>query len=283
MFLDLNPGTVGLQVDSVDRLLRLAAEHGFGGVDLPVELIPTPEAADRAAELADAMGLFPLPCDFLRVDDEKCDWGLARLETILPRVRRAGCHRAYNHIWPGSNERDYEANFAWHVERVGRLHQVLRGHGVKLGLEFIGPETLRNTFRHPFLFQLADAVALADAVSEEVGIVLDTFHWYTSGGTLDDIRRYLNADRLVNVHVNDATAGRERREQMDLERALPLETGIIDAPGVVRVLREMDYRGPVTAEPFHPWLARFREMNADAVVAEVAESLHGLMRRSAGR
>ena len=39
-----------------------------------------------------------------------------------------------------------------------------------------------------------------------VGLLLDSFHWYTAEGTLGELQG-LTASEVVYVHVNDAPAG----------------------------------------------------------------------------
>ena len=82
-----------------------------------------------------------------------------------------------------------------------------------------------------------------------VGLLLDAWHLYTSGGSLDDLDKISNAD-IVNVHVNDAPAGLTMAEYIDKDRRLPGETGVIDLAGFMGKLSALNYDGPVTPEPF---------------------------------
>jgi sugar phosphate isomerase/epimerase len=283
MYLNLCPPTIGIANQTLPQLCALAREHGFGGVDLPGEALESVDAAREAAHmLADAglrPGLFWLPCDVSSADDAAFLRGMAALRTMLPCVQAAGGTRTYNHIWPGSDLRPYAENFHWHVARLRPLTELLGEYGVTLGLEFIGPQTLRDRFRHPFVHTLAEVLELADAVGPSVGVVLDFFHWYASGGTLDALRRRLPAGRIVNVHANDAVAGRPREAQRDDERDLPLATGVIDAAGLMRWLREIGYDGPIIAEPFTPQLNRLRALPADSVAREVGACLTRLLQQ----
>ncbi len=97
-----------------------------------------------------------------------------------------------------------------------------------------------------------------------VGLLLDVWHWYTSLGAPSDLAT-LTAEDVVHVHVNDAPRDRNYDEQIDHERALPSETGVIDLVGFLKALDGMGYDGPVTPEPFS---ARVREMDAAAAIDE---------------
>jgi sugar phosphate isomerase/epimerase len=73
--------------------------------------------------------------------------------------------------------------------------------------------------------------------------------------------------------VNDATAGRSREEQQDLQRQMPLATGLIDSPAVLRVLDDLGYDGPVICEPFEPSVSRLKAMEPAEALAEVAGAM----------
>lgn len=280
MFINLNPDTIGLENAEFVELLSLAPGYGFRGIDFPTRSVRSQrEARELKRAVEDAglrWGLFSLPCDFLNTGDAGFERGMADLEAMLPVVEAAGCTRAYNHIWPGNNERKFEENLAWHVARLQNLCTVLESAGVRLGVEFIGPKTLQDSFRFPFIRDAANTVKLIDRVGHGLGIVIDCFHWYTSGSSLRDLERALVGRHVVNVHVNDAAAGRTREEQLDLERRMPLETGLVDAPAVLRLLNQLGYDGPVIAEPFNPHRARFAGMPTRDVLAEVGDCMRQL-------
>jgi sugar phosphate isomerase/epimerase len=86
-------------------------------------------------------------------------------------------------------------------------------------------------------------------IGPNVGLLLDCWHWYTSHGTVEDLRR-LKPEQVVYVHVNDAPSGVPVDEQVDSVRCLPGETGVIDIAAFLQVLQSIGYDGPVTPEPF---------------------------------
>jgi len=281
MWVDLNPGTIGLAVDDDAALVRLAAKHGFGGCDLHRSALADLRAAEAARERRRSAGLrcglFGLPADMLRIEDGDFDAALAATVELAPIAAAAGCTRTYNHVWPGSDEREFAANWRWHRDRIARLRDVLAPHGIVLGLEFIGPLTLQRSFAHPFLRRIDEAAALAREVGDGVGIVIDLFHWHCSGGTVEDLRRECVDLPVVNVHANDARADRAPEEQRDAERAMPLETGVIDARGAIVALRELAYDGPVICEPFRPAKDRLAALDPDDACAEVVATMRRLL------
>ena len=188
-------------------------------------------------------------------------------------AEKLGVTRAYNHIFPGSNVRDFDENFEWHVNRIKRVYQVLSDHGIHYGLEFLGPWDLFCSFKNPFMRTIAGVLSLADSVSSNIGIVFDTFHWTCMGARREDLMyAAVHADRIVIFHINDGIAGRKPYEQKDLTRAMPMTTGVIDALTPWKLFQKYGYTGPVLCEPIQPEYTRYKDMTPEAVVAEVAAS-----------
>ena len=79
---------------------------------------------------------------------------------------------------------------------------------------------------------------------------------------------------IVYVDVNDGRAGRSRDEQMDLERTLPCETGLIDSRSFIHALKTVGYAGPLRAEPFDD---RLKGKSADEIAGQVMASLQRMM------
>jgi len=260
MFASLNPGHIGINV-SLREGLDLAERHGFGGYDAQLATLHEEAARHGAAAVRDLfaerglrIGAWNLPFQAGRVSDEEWRDGLARLPSHLGAARDLGALRAGMWILPGSNERACDENFAFHVARFQPVARLLADHGVRLGLEFIGPETSLRPFRHPFVRSIAGMLELARAVGPNCGLLIDAWHWHAAGGTRADLRAFTRA-LLVHVHVNDAPAGVPRAELVDNRRKLPGATGVIDLDGFMQALADADYDGPVTAEPFDPELS----------------------------
>src|SRR5215212_7819992 len=110
-----------------------------------------------------------------------------------------------------------------------------------------------------------------------IGVMLDSWRLYASGGSLADLQRLSNDDVVV-VHVNDAPAGTERDEQIDTVRTLPMETGVIDLVGFMRALQEMGYDGPVMPEPFSQRINDLAATDPEAAAREAARSMDALWR-----
>ena len=80
-------------------------------------------------------------------------------------------------------------------------------------------------------------------------MVVDSFHIHRGQGELSDLRR-IPGERIGIVHINDAPADPTRTTQGDNHRVMPGD-GIIDLPGFFNLLREQQYRGPISLELFN--------------------------------
>ena len=255
MYSALSAGAIGVSFDTLDRGLELARIGGFEGLELPGEMVRQAvisEGASSVREKFERAGIRPagfgLPVDF-RGDDYDQEEAIRTLKPIAHAMREIGVTRCATWIMPADNERNHDAMWDLHVSRLAPLNEVLHDEGIGLGLEFVGPKTLRDGFRYPFVYTIKGMLSMCAAIGPGTGLLLDIFHLFTSGGTLDQLRRTPRS-RIIYVHINDAREGRELHEQIDNERELPGATGILDLPGFMAALKEMGYDGPVVAEPF---------------------------------
>jgi sugar phosphate isomerase/epimerase len=90
----------------------------------------------------------------------------------------------------------------------------------------------------------------------------------------------LNSDNVFVVHVNDAPAGVEIDEQIDNQRLLPLESGVIPATAMMQKLAGIGYGGPVIAEPFNARINEIAASDPSAAAIETRESITKLFSAS---
>ncbi len=278
MYKTLSPGAIGIRGLSLADSIALAARTGFGGLDFSIV---------QAAQLADEIGVEGVVALFdeagirygawgLPVRWQSDDWedDLAQLPRYAALAAKLGADRTSTWCPPASDERDFDANFAWHVARFQPIAAVLAEHGIRFGIEFIGPQTLRPPHKHAFIYDMAGMLELAVALGTgNVGLLLDAWHLYTSGGAVDDLDNISNAD-IVNVHVNDAPLDLQMHEYIDNDRRLPLETGVLPLRDFMQKLAQLAYDGPVTPEPFS---ARLNAMDDALQAAQItAESMNQL-------
>jgi len=270
MYPALSPGMIGVQLP-FDECVKLAAEAGFKGIAVDMGAATTDPSGVR--QLLEGNKLAPaawgLPVDF-RKDDQTFQAGLASLPGMAKVARQIGAIRCSTWILPFSDTLRFEENFELHKTRLRACAEVLADCDCRLGLEFVGPRTLRENHTHEFLCDQEGMLGLCEAIGTgNVGLLFDCFHWYTSHGTKDDIHKLSDA-LVVDVHINDAVEGRGPDEQIDNERRLPGETGVIDLKVFLQGLKEIGYTGPVTPEPFSE---KLREMAPQDAIRATAEAV----------
>lgn len=282
MYTNLNPRTMGMNHHPFPVLLDAAHASGFRGIEVPAGTFGTDEAAAQARtrmeDLGMRFGLIMAPTDMYKIPDSEFDSRVTEFGQWAHRAELAGCSRAYNHIWAGSDQFPYEENLTWHQERLSKIYHVLREEGILYGLEFMGAKTVRDSFRYPFIHSLMGILNLADSVSPEIGFVFDTIHWYTSGSRDDDLYFALShLDRMVNLHLCCADSSRSREEQDDHQRALPGENDTIDCARILRLFDRAGYNGPMIMEPMDPTVTRYSKMTALDAAKDAIACLHRVM------
>ena len=275
----LTPGSIGVTVQSQQELNDLAQRHRFESVEPRGEEL----AAMTPAQLAEIIGDLEsrrlvwsatgLPVDF-RKDERTFKEGLAKLPRIAAALQRAGGTRIGTWLSPSHESLTYRANFDQHAKRLRECARVLKDHGLRLGLEYVGTQLLLVGKKYPFVHTLAETRELiAEIGTGNVGLVLDSWHWWTAGDTANDLHALTNAD-VVSVDLNDAPKGIPKEQQKDNERELPAATGIIDIAAFLRALVRMNYDGPVRPEPFNKPL---NALDNEAACAASSAALHQAM------
>jgi len=277
MYTSFGPGAAGVDLPFPESA-ALAAEHGFDAIQVDLSFLDE-EGADAYRAVLDEhdlrSGSAGLPVD-VAGDQEAFEKDLEALPAVAEAAAAVGCTRMSTYIFSFSDERSFEANFAFHRDRLGPVANVLDEFDIDLGLEFLGPETLREGHEYEFISTAEGMLELCDAVGENAGLLLDSWHWHTAGGSMEALES-LDADDVVDVHVNDAPEGVELDEYVDTERAMPGATGVIDIESFLGHLDSVGYEGPVMAEPFSDELA---QMDDAAAVRETAESLEVVFDRA---
>ena len=272
--MDLRCGSIGVRAD-MREAIRLAAKFGFESV--------APSGGELArvsqAELDEILGLLRennlvwggagMPVDF-RADNDKFKETLAKLPIVAKALKRAGVTRASTWLSPSSKSLTYVANFRQHASRLREIAKIYADAGVCFGLEYVGPKTSWTRDRFPFIHTMAEAQDLiAEIGCPNVGLVLDSWHWYTAEETEEDLLS-ISGDDVVACDLNDAPLGLEVHQQMDLTRELPCATGVIDLKTFLAALVKIGYDGPVRAEPFKKEL---RGLPAEEAVGKTAAAM----------
>lgn len=183
-------------------------------------------------------------------DDENRDAQIEALKPVLELAQSLGSTNVTTGIMPANNDRPYDEQYEYLQTRLRPLAEVLNGAGIRIGIEFITPKTLRDQFEYQFIYKMQDMLAFAkDIGTGNVGVLFDVWHHYCAHGTLEEMN-VLNAEDVQLIHTNDAPLGLEIDEQQDLSRELPMATGVIPAVEMLQKLQAIGVNCGVAAEPF---------------------------------
>ncbi len=255
MQMHLSCGALGIKATQREAV-DLAAKHGFDVVDADGRYL----GGLAGGELDDLLGYMKtkkigwamagLPVEFRR-DETAFNDGMKTLPAYAKGIERAGVRMVTTYILPMSNTRPYIENFRLHAARLRAAARVLADAGARLGLEYVGPKTLWAAQKFPFAHTMAETRELiAEMNQPNVGLVLDSWHWYHAGDTGADIAA-LQARDVVSVDLNDAPAGVPKDQMVDGKRELPASTGVIDVKTFLGALEKIGFTGPVRVEPFN--------------------------------
>ena len=264
MYATLSAGAIGVSAPDLDSAIANAQRGGFAGLEINIAAVA--ESINRIgidltmAKFKDA-NVIPAvfgPPDF-RGSTESWIEGLTDLPRLAAAANAIGVTRAATWIMPCSNDRNFDANLRFHIERIKPIAAILGENGISFGLEFVGPKTLRDSQKYPFVHTMEAMLDMGQKIGPNMGLLLDSFHWYTSHGTVAELAQ-VPKEKIVYVHLNDGIAGRTEDEQIDGQRELPGATGVIDLAGFVVTLKKIGYDGPCAVEPFK---ASLKELPSD--------------------
>jgi 2-keto-myo-inositol isomerase len=151
---------------------------------------------------------------------------------------------------------------------LDELGQIAERCGVSLAFEFLGqPRCSVQT-----LGQAAEIVNRLGRAN--VGLVLDSFHFYAGGSRLESIDA-LDARKLFVFHINDAE-DLPREELEDRHRLLP-GLGILPLKEIVAALKGIGYDRVTSVEIFRP---EYWERDPTELAHDAREATRGVLARA---
>ncbi len=270
MIATLNAVTAGSGL-KLEDFVSLAARYGFRGVEFGIGEVHE-MGVEKAHELFESHNVLPvafgLPTEW-RKDDAQFESELEKLPALAQTARGVGALRCTTYVLPdgGTSREEYSARSK---KRLGRCAQILNEQGIMLGLEFLGPQHFRTNPENVWFYDIAGALQAADEINQEakvenVGLLIDAWHWYTGGGSVMDLAA-VPLSQIVHVHVNDAPPI-EVEDQVDNIRLLPGQSGVIEMRGFLHTLDALGYKGPVAVETFSEDLKKVTADEAGALAA----------------
>jgi len=146
------------------------------------------------------------------------------------------------------------------VEVLTALSDIAQPYGVKIAVEFVGhPQCTVNTF--------GQAYDIVETVNREnVGLVLDCFHFHAMGSDLNDLKK-ADGSKIFIFHIDD-TEDFPIGFLTDEDRVWP-GLGAIDLDSILSTLKEIGYSDVVSVELFRP---EYYKLDAEEAIKTAKET-----------
>ena len=257
------------EVKGLKELISLAAHNGFHAVEATSddlkEFITQTSLNDVKIYLETEgiqLGAVTLPVEW-RTDTETFKEGIKEFVEIADYASKLGCKTFFTYFMPSTDE-DVAPYMIELTNRLRLIGRILKEYDMNLALEYVGPLHLREKWRNVFIWNAEQTLQWLELVGESnIGIVLDSFHWYLCGETVETILA-MDSSRVKYVHINDVR-NIPVEEVLDNDRVFPGE-GVIDLSGFLHALKKINYTGVVTQEIL--------------TITEPTESSHNLAKKS---
>ena len=281
MYKSLNAGNVNIKAYGFAQTLETARKHGFGAVSydpasLESEGIDVFEALDLMGQYGVIISDFGLPVQIKSKNE--FNESFHALEPIARAASKLGINRCCTWMLSFSNDFEYAENFKRHTDMFRLIAKTLNEYGILFGVEFLGPKSIVNSGKYPFIHTLQQLMELCDAVGTgNMGVLLDMHHCYCSGLKGGDFTRHIRSEReIALVHLNDDAPDKPIEEIKDSPRYYPGETGGggNDIRGFMNALKQIKYTGPVVMEPFSEALKMMNDN--DQIAKTISESINSI-------
>ena len=242
---------------SLEERAALAQRNGYQGLDFSLGDIQSVGSPEAVKAILERHNLEPSTVGGVlgaqvTVPEEEWVPVLAQVREKAQQAAAVGGTRTGT-VLPHRADAPKDTLWPLVVKRIKQLDEALDGTGVRLGMEFLGVKTLRLERPHVFVQSMAEFnTMLEEAGAKNVGITLDSYHWYAANDTLDTIRQ-TPASRIVLLHVNDAK-DLPRDQLMDQDRLLPGE-GVIPLADWLKAIDSTGFDGFIALEVLGPRLA----------------------------
>ncbi len=225
--------------------IAIAAQTGYEAVELWIsDLMAFQEAGGTLTEVVGHLRQNGLSVPDVIALHGWTDAPDAAWPGVLEEARRAmdlAAHVGARHLV--ASPAQGRVDLARVARRYAELLALGRTMGVLPAMEFLG------FVEHIKDIQTAWGI-VAEAGDPDGSIVLDAFHQYNGGSSLEDLAA-LPMERVAIVHLDDAPVTPGPGQLRDEDRVYPGE-GAIDLTAMLRLLRDGGYRGPLSLELFNP-------------------------------
>ena len=230
--------------------IRIAGQAGFDALEITASKLDTflqTQSLDQARQLIDAAKLQTHAINSIEKINFRDAVGHAE---VLVRTRQLSQYaKALACPWLIAVPGPAPADTSWQSIRdetvacLRAMSQAAAPFGVKIAFEFLGfPWCSAQT--------VAQAWEIVQAVNlPNVGMVIDTCHFYAGGSTLNSMRG-VDQNKLAVLHINDVES-MPKEKITDANRLFPGD-GVIPLREMITVIRAIDFDGVVSVEIFRP-------------------------------
>jgi len=254
---------------SLEEDIVSTSKAGFEGIELWVDKIRKfleSNSAENLKELLEKNNLKPASiCPFFLSAFGDTEASIRNIEWGAKVANRINCEMLL--VCPDIPPRDMGYRDA--IKKVGefvkRCIEITSSYGVKLAIEPLG--------MHPFIPGPKEALDIVEYVGHNsLGIMMDTFHYYKSGVSLEEIES-IPIERLFLVHINDSED--LPREKLTDKNRLYLGLGVIPLKEILGILKRKSYDGFLSVEIFRD---EYWAKPIDVITKESFESLSKLLK-----
>jgi 2-keto-myo-inositol isomerase len=148
------------------------------------------------------------------------------------------------------------------VDVLKELSDLAKPYGIKIAVEFVGhPECTVNTF--------GQAYDIVETVNREnVGLVLDCFHFHAMGSNIDDLKK-ADGSKIFILHIDD-TEDFPIGFLTDEDRVWP-GLGAIDLDSILSTVKEIGFSDVVSVELFRP---EYYLLDAEDAIKKAKDTTH---------
>lgn len=231
--------------DDIKKDIALVKEAGFDGYELWIEkllsYLPHGSKQELAGIVKDAGLKVPAICfvgDFPDMGVHSAEPETAK--EIFAMLSAIGCDTGVYVVDPydglGREEAMQKA-----AQKLNMVSDIASDYGIRLAIEFI--------YTLSYLSSLGDAIELMERSGKDnVGISLDTFHFYMSDSKLQDIAR-VPEGRIYGVHINSCP-DLPKSEMTDKDR-LPPALGVLPYAEILDAVKAQGYDAQLSVEILH--------------------------------
>lgn len=238
--------------------IRVAAESGFQGIEIFVPKLAPYLEHHTASELGQALraaGLTAVSLNGLENVNLRTAVEFAAVKAECKRLAEiaAACGCRAIVIVPSPNRQGVSVKdlIAQSADELGELAAVAAPCGVNLAFEFLGPVacSVRTLGLTQAIVERAAQAASPARTAKELGIVFDTYHFFTGGSTLDEINPE-SAHWIQLVHINDVE-DKPVAAMTDGDRLLPGE-GVLPLKPMLSAVARSGFDGAYSLEVMRP-------------------------------